>query len=516
MSYKNDGQKHQSGHRKPIPIVDVFAGPGGLGEGFGSILRANDERAFRIAVSIEKDPIAHRTLTLRAATRAFAPGNLPAVYYRYVRREIDKQQLIEDQEFKEAFRNAQQEAHCLALGPDNHETTDNLVRAALHGEEDWVLIGGPPCQAYSLAGRSRRTKDAQFEDDEKHFLYREYLRLIAKFRPAVFVMENVKGLLSSRHGGEGIFQRILDDLSKPADGLRYRIHAVGPRSGELLDRHNDYVVRAEDYGVPQKRHRIFLVGIREGFRKADPRHLELSARRELVEIIGNLPRIRSRLSKQPDSHKKWLDVLQSFDSTVAMPAGIDGEAVAAAIANACKDAGSLDSFGGPVVRAAEPSEHSDDLLEWLSDERLDAVIQHEARGHMAADLHRYLFAAVFAAQTEQSPKLKDFPPGLLPNHGNATDDQPPFADRFRVQMWSQPSTTIVSHIAKDGHYYIHPEAAQCRSLTVREAARLQTFPDNYFFEGNRTEQYTQVGNAVPPWLARQIGEIVLDLFNQTN
>lgn len=523
MSYKTNGHKHQTGHRKPIRIVDVFAGPGGLGEGFGSILRANDERAFQIAVSIEKDPIAHRTLTLRAATRAFARGNLPDVYYRYVRREIGKQQLIEDPEFREAFRHAQHEAQCLALGPDNHEMTDNLVRAALNGEEDWVLIGGPPCQAYSLAGRSRRTNDAQFEHDEKHFLYREYLRLIAEFRPAVFVMENVKGLLSSRHGGEGIFQRILDDLSEPADGLRYRIHAVGPRGGEPLHRHKDYVVRAEDFGVPQKRHRIFLVGIREGFRKADPRHLEPTARRDVVDVIGNLPRIRSRLSKQPDSHKQWLKALGSFDANVEMPPGIDGDNMAAAIASACKDAASLESFGGAVLRTTDVPgqpddlpEQPDELIEWLSDGRLGAVIQHEARGHMAADLHRYLFAAVFAQQTEQSPKLKDFPVELLPNHENATDKLPPFADRFRVQMWPQPSTTIVSHIAKDGHYYIHPEAAQCRSLTVREAARLQTFPDNYFFEGNRTEQYTQVGNAVPPWLARQIGKIVLDLFDQTD
>ncbi len=134
------------------------------------------------------------------------------------------------------------------------------------------------------------------------------------------------------------------------------------------------------------------------------------------------------------------------------------------------------------------------------------VLNHETRTHMPEDLARYLFCAVYARLKAFRPRRPIFPPRLAPHHRNWASGQ--FDDRFRVQVADQPATTVMSHIAKDGHYFIHYDPAQCRSLTVREAARLQTFPDSYFFEGNRTQQYTQVGNAVPPFLARQIADVV--------
>lgn len=154
------------------------------------------------------------------------------------------------------------------------------------------------------------------------------------------------------------------------------------------------------------------------------------------------------------------------------------------------------------------------LAAWLQDPRLEnVVVQHAARSHMSEDLLRYHYLAVRAEGGVRQPTVNELPPPLMPKHRNVGLANTPFVDRFRVQEWDRPSSTVVAHISKDGHHYIHPDAEQMRSLTVREAARLQTFPDNYFFRGPRTAQFQQVGNAVPPLLAYQLGEKVLRILS---
>ena len=156
------------------------------------------------------------------------------------------------------------------------------------------------------------------------------------------------------------------------------------------------------------------------------------------------------------------------------------------------------------------------LQSWLTDNRMDFVCNHETRFHKSDDLLRYLFVSTYGQFFGASPKLHHFPQCLLPNHVNVEKTLKSrhgnFNDRFRVQLADGPATTVTSHIAKDGHSFIHHDPAQCRSWTVREAARIQTFPDNYFFEGYRTDQYRQVGNAVPPYLALQIARITASIF----
>jgi DNA (cytosine-5)-methyltransferase 1 len=503
-----------------IPVVDIFAGPGGLGEGFASIRSPAGERIFRICTSIEKDPVAHKTLTLRGIFRALEDGNVPEIYYDYIRGAVDASVFFSDPKIAPILKHVQREAHCLELGVDPDSRVDKLIREGIEGSADWILIGGPPCQAYSLVGRSRRQRvDPNFEHDPKHLLYREYLRIIRKFRPSVFVMENVKGMLSSKHSGESIFARIRSDLSNPARDLHYEIRSfVTSSRADGLDP-DEFTIYSENFGIPQARHRVILFGVRAD--RAHQTHNLLTPRADKVTIehmLDELPPLRSRLSKEPDTPEVWWHALQEGAARFVGLGADLGEGLGQRMARAAKRARRLSSPGGAFINTqVRPSPSLPaDLGKWMHDPRLEGVCQHEARGHMRSDLHRYLFASCFAAANGTSPKIRAFPERLLPDHRNVEKAKLsiPFEDRFRVQVRHSPSTTVVSHIAKDGHYYIHYDPSQCRSLTVREAARLQTFPDNYFFEGNRTQQYHQVGNAVPPFLARQIAEIVASFLEQ--
>lgn len=504
-------------------VVDLFAGPGGLGEGF-----ASHDGEFEIAVSAEKDPVARQTLRLRA-------------FYRYLRRNQPEQ--LQDyfaycrgqsttpvtEASKTAWNHANTEAQVIELGSSdgNSRLYNILDQKQLSSTEPWVLIGGPPCQAYSLVGRARNKGNQEYspEKDHRHFLYREYLNIIGRYQPAVFVMENVKGILSAKVGNEHIFHSILRDLSSPSEALgladqnlRYRICSLVCdtefHAGDNPSAINpaDYIIRAEQFGIPQARHRVILLGIREDFHQdvSHPTLVPEVGQVSVSQVIARLPPLRSRLSKEVDSPENWQTAVRWYANNLSRQAHNAMQPILAQLGNAelhSKHTGALRYTDG----AASYDGHTGvpALDKWLQEEQLsNCWLNHEARGHMRSDLGRYLYAAVFAEVMKTSPKgHTDFNLSILrPDHRNWESGS--FADRFRVQMASRPSTTITSHISKDGHYFIHYDPLQCRSLTVREAARLQTFPDNYFFEGNRTQQYHQVGNAVPPLLASKIASLV--------
>ena len=519
-----------------IPIIDIFAGPGGLGEGFSAFKNPeNSERSFKIALSIEKEFYAHQTLTLRSFFRQFNDGDVPSEYYQLLRGEITMEELFEL--WPKESNKAKKEAWLAELGEGQTATSnkivDERVQAALNGSKNWLLIGGPPCQAYSVVGRSRRQEKTLDEKKDKRVgLYKQYLRILAIHSPSVFVMENVKGLLSAKTKASPIFSNILSDLEDPVNayisengknGIKlncpgYNIYSLvaKPRRFDLYGKPDfapsDFLIFSENYGVPQTRHRVILLGIRKDF-DILPGILSKEDEVPLSQILNGLPRLRSGLSRIEDNGVNWKNAIININNNNILN-GLDKRVVAEMekqlkkVRIPHKGSGSEFIPGNTSKVKYRP--------DWYIDEKIGGVCNHSSRAHMESDLMRYFFVSCFGKVKRKSPHLRDFPSALLPAHKNIGHGKSikKFSDRFKVQLWHKPSNTITSHISKDGHYYIHPDATQCRSMTVREAARIQTFPDNYFFCGSRTSQFVQVGNAVPPLLANKIARIVFKLFHE--
>ena len=503
------------------PVVDIFAGPGGLGEGFGSLDDGNGIPRFESVISIEREKFSFRTLHLRHFLRTFPHGEFPEEYYLYLKGGITLKELYE--KFPDNRLYADRTALQISLGPETREKVRSLITERLKEKTKWVLVGGPPCQAYSLVGRSRMKKNPEFERDVRHFLYREYLKIIVDHAPPIFIMENVKGLLSAKVDGESVISRILADLMSPKEALGngsgnlgYSLYSLvegGPAGLEADPRL--FLVRAEDFGVPQARHRMFIVGVRSDI-KVIPCKLQPDQSPTLEQTIGNLPAIRSGLSKGIDSLAAWRNEISALDPVLIRHELNHHGCVDDLFGRITLDLNNTGKLERQSFRYPAHPGLKHTVFNTIYDPRLNTLDGHEARRHMPSDLRRYAFAASFAAATGRSPKLADFPESLLPHHKNVDLGcaGKMFSDRFRVQLPNRPSTTITSHISKDGHYFIHYDSTQCRSLTVREAARLQTFPDNYRFEGPRTAQYHQVGNAVPPYLSKQIAAIVAEILDK--
>jgi len=525
-----------------IPVIDLFAGPGGLSEGFSSFTpKSNIFHPFKITASVEMDPYAHKTLELRSFFHEFLDTKVPEEYYQYLRQEISREELF--RKYPKEASIAKNKAIKATLGSDDNPYINKRIKDALseYKGKHWVLVGGPPCQAYSLIGRSRRQANGVGHDiqqkDKRNFLYLEYLRIIAKFNPTVFVMENVKGMLSAEINGEKIVNKIFEDLRNPRAAIsenskssknkkfQYHIYSlVTPADVDTELDPSDYLIHSEDYGIPQARHRVILLGIRSDFIIKPEILKPRSTKVNVKDVLSDLPTLRSFFTKSNDSQSEWYDFIKSainqnwlknYQPIIRNGRKIEPKKLKSQLINALSRLQPSLGTGSEFMKTTVNPQY---CPEWFLDKKLGGVINHSSRGHMKGDLWRYFFSSVYAEIYGCSPRMKDFPRQLLPNHKNvqtqAAIDKGDFADRFRVQDANHPAATITCHMSKDGHYSIHYDPAQCRSLTVREAARLQTFPDNYYFEGPRTQQYHQVGNAVPPLLAKQIAEVVYDVIKK--
>lgn len=520
-----------------IPVIDLFAGPGGLSEGFSSLRNpANGKRIFNVAMSIEKDLQAVQTLRTRALFRQLADSAgdyakaLKETLRLRARGELSHERIFDfhpesplSLRFKDRVIAATNHVKLMALGVEATTMEIKRVIKEQNLRRRCVVIGGPPCQAYSLVGRSRMVGErgrVEFETDHRHFLYKEYLNVLKEAEPMAFVMENVKGLLSATVAENSMFDAILKDLSS----LNYQLfglsaedsdsHPLGKDGGKLLPTAESLLLRAELYGVPQARHRVIIVGIRKDLLEKGearpPRKLRKRQKVKVSEIINGMPIIRSGVSDDSDDGEHWLRAVQKGIDAAKKVTGLAESAERLEKRMQAFWVDKKDARGGKYLNLKPSHAGRGSLRKWLRGYMSKGVVQHESRTHMSSDLARYFFLSLYASKFGHTPTLKDdkeFPRGLWPNHESVGKA---FHDRFRVQLADKPATTVTSHISKDGHYFIHPNPFQCRALTVREAARIQTFPDDYIFEGNRTQQYHQVGNAVPPFLARQIGERIVE------
>ena len=407
--------------RKPT-YLDLFAGAGGLSEGFKRL-------GYIDIAHVEMNQSACETLKTRVAYHYLKEHDNLDCYYRYLNEEIDRDELYSEI------------PKCLLDSVINHTISIETMEQ-LYNEIDSIkrekkirkidlIIGGPPCQAYSLVGRAR--SDDGMASDPRNHLYLRYCEIIDHYKPKMFVFENVQGLYSAGNG------RYYECLKEKLDKIGY----------EVIDQ----LLKFEDYGVLQNRKRVILIGWEKGSGRYYPNFEKIEHNYTLSDLLDDLP--------------------------ILTPGQV-----------------------GDVYRT---SEYSNYLKEFLIRNDKDILTLNSVRTLNEHDAE--IYRRVIEAWNTNGIRLKytDLPEELW-THNNRNC----FLDRFKVVASNLKSAqTIVAHLSKDGHYFIHPDIRQCRSITVREAARIQSFPDDYYFEGNRTAQFTQVGNAVPPIISEMIARELL-------
>lgn len=437
-------------------VMDLFAGCGGLSEGF-------EQTGFEVIAQIEMDKRSCETLKTRHLYYELKKIGKEYFYSKVLKEESSHDDILD--KFPEIRESVSHRVIQVEFGKESFkkilekiEATRKFHRAA----KFHVVIGGPPCQPYSLMGRARDPH--RMRNDNRHFLYEHYLRILKNIQPDFFVFENVPGLITANKKGQEIFSQMLDDFKNINPS-----YEIAPSFDEYSRRPWQYLLDSSRYGVPQKRKRIIFIGykktltpknpdIKNVFRKILRTKVPAYRGSTVSDAIGDLPPL-----KPGEGRDYWFGKYQNIVFTPYQK----------------------------KMRQNSPG-----------------ILNHRARTHMKSDLKRYKFFIEQHLNGNKSATLIDLMkerPGLTPAHNNLDK----FLDRFKVQWWAQPASTITAHICKDGHYYIHPDIHQCRSLTVREAARCQSFPDNFKFEGPRTEQFKQVGNAVPVFLAKVIATNIL-------
>jgi DNA (cytosine-5)-methyltransferase 1 len=414
-----------------LTYIDLFAGAGGLSEGF-------TRHGFEPIAHVEIDKAASYSLLTRAAYYHLKKTNRYDIYVSYLKGEINRDTLYSylTPELRESVIN-------LPIGKENNERIHRTIQNLLGDREVDLIIGGPPCQAYSLAGRARSANG--MKGDQRNYLYVHYAKYLEKYQPKMFVFENVLGIKSA---GKGIYLKNMEKLFLKK-GYNMKL----------------FTVEANNFGVLQNRKRIIIIGSRNDLNVEIPdlEAVKISANYTVKTLLSDLPKIQA---------------------------------------------------GEGTERFTYYKSKTNEYLDRSSIRNgIDILTQHVARPHSKQDKEIYRIAVQKWNDKRERLDYNDLPERLK-THNNRSS----FMDRFKIVASDLSySQTVVAHIAKDGHYYIHPDIEQNRSISVREAARLQSFPDDYYFEGvkenaNRTAAFKQIGNAVPPLMAEVIAAVIRNIF----
>ncbi|MGE5942912.1 MAG: DNA cytosine methyltransferase [Flavobacteriales bacterium] len=406
-----------------LNYIDLFAGAGGLSEGF---IREKFEPIAHVEMSAE----ASDTLRTRVAFHHFQQKKKLNHYYAYLKQDISRNELWSSipQELLESVINEE-------ITDKSIENIFSKIDLQLDSKKVDVIIGGPPCQAYSLVGRSRDPN--RMKGDKRNFLFRYYAQFLIRYKPKFFVFENVLGLLTA--GNAKYLNEMLELFSEIGYSADFQ------------------VLNAEEYGVLQRRRRVIIIG-RKGKAKF------------------TFP----KLETMENSWQTKKDLF--FDLPTLIP--------------------------GQEMQVAKYTKKINEYLQKTETRNgIDYTTQHLTRNHNDRDLEIYSLAIDKWMNERKRLKYNDIPKQLQ-THKNTIA----FLDRYKVVDPTGHSHTVVAHISKDGHYYIYPDPKQVRSISVREAARIQSFPDDYFFEGGRTAAFKQIGNAVPPLMAKKIAEAIKQLL----
>jgi DNA (cytosine-5)-methyltransferase 1 len=405
-------------------FIDLFAGAGGLSEGF---IKAG----FSPIAHVEMNKDASDTLRTRTAFHYLKENNRIDEYYDYLKGKITRKDLwdkLPEELFNSVFNTE--------ISSDTIPFLFNKIDELVGDKSVDLVIGGPPCQAYSIAGRARDPKG--MTDDPRNHLYKYYIQFLERYKPKMFVFENVPGILSANNGE--YLKMIFDAVREVGYDLNYQ------------------VLNAKNFNVLQDRKRVIIIGWIKELKLNYPEFVQNEPKYKILkDLFSDLPKLNNGEGN--------LGIVQYSSST------------------------------------------SDYLKETEIRNGIGFTTQHIARPNNENDLEIYRIAVEQWVKENKRLNYAELPQRLI-KHSNTKS----FSNRFQVVNHEGLSHTVVAHIAMDGHYYIHPDINQNRSITVREAARIQSFPDDYYFETSRTAAFKQIGNAVPVLMAKGIADKIKEML----